>query len=164
MKLLKVAVDGKNLRITNIPPFLAGSLLRLGEILAQRDHPDVRGRIFPTPTDDAGINEDWSAYVGPELRHLFVSAGETVTRDLASLQPDSTAPAGQRLTIPVAHRDAWFSAINEARLILGERFGVTEKDMDRGDLDPDVPKDVALAQIHVLAWLLELLVASTRKE
>lgn len=163
MKLLNVAVDGKNLRITNIPPFLADSLLCLGDILAQRDHPQVRDRIFPAPTDDAGINEDWAAYVGPDLRHLFVSAGETVARDLANLQPEPAAPDHHHLTIPVAHRDAWLSAVNEARLIIGEKFGVTEKDINRDDLDPDVPKDVALAQIRILAWLLELLVKSTKQ-
>jgi hypothetical protein len=50
------------------------------------------------------------------------------------------------------------SALNQARLILGELFSVTESDMDKADLDLEQPKDLALFRIHILGYLLQLLV------
>ncbi len=52
------------------------------------------------------------------------------------------------------------SAINQARLILGEQFHVTEQDMVRRDIDPHRASDIALIRIHLLGWLLEVLVQS----
>jgi hypothetical protein len=50
------------------------------------------------------------------------------------------------------------SALNQARLILGELFGITESDMNKADLDLEQPKDLAIFRIHVLGYLLQLLV------
>jgi hypothetical protein len=51
------------------------------------------------------------------------------------------------------------SAVNQARLILGELHHVTEDDMDSADLDLRRPKDHALFQIHILGFLLQQLIA-----
>ncbi|MCX7887670.1 MAG: DUF2017 domain-containing protein, partial [Verrucomicrobiae bacterium] len=63
-----------------------------------------------------------------------------------------------RLCFPADHLNAWMSALNQARLILGERFEITEDDMNRPLLNPVKPKDAAVFQIHVLGYLLQLLV------
>jgi hypothetical protein len=50
------------------------------------------------------------------------------------------------------------SALNEARLILGERFQVTEDDMNAADFDVRTPKGLAIFRIHILGFLLQLFV------
>ena len=154
------AVDEKDIRISGIPPLLVFCLRELPHILEKRDTPDARGRLFATPTrDDPKINADWEQFMVPELRHLFVTAGETVGRDLAKLEEESAENHSCCITFAAAHLNAWMSAINEARLILGELFGVTEQDMNREDLDLEDPKQFAVLKIGALGWLLGHLIA-----
>ena len=68
------------------------------------------------------------------------------------------------MTFAAAHLNAWMSAINEARLILGELFDVTEQDMNREDLDLEDPKQFAVLKIGALGWLLGNLVAFANGE
>lgn len=152
------SVDGKHLRVNGIDPLLADCLQRLGEILPGRDTPAAHRRLFPVPSADRNLNAEWEKFVTPDLRHLFVSAGETVLRDLTALEPDPQHKRQFRVTFPAAHLDAWMSALNQARLILGEQSQVTEPDMERRDLDPRQAQDLGLIRIHVFGWLLQLLV------
>ena len=170
MNRLRVsAVDEKHIRISGIPPLLVFCLRELPHILEKRDTPDARARLFPAPTtlagkpsptcDDAKINADWEQIIVPELRHLFVASGETVGRDLAKIEEESAKTHSCRVTFAVVHLNAWMSAINEARLILGELFDVTEQDMNREDLDLEDPKQFAVLKIGALGWLLGHLIA-----
>jgi hypothetical protein len=159
MSTLRVEAAGpKHLRLAGIPPAVADSLQQLATILAQRDTPAARRRLHPPPTADAPANAEWDSLITPDLRHLFVSAGETVTRDLTGLEPDPAMRAALRVTFPAEHLAAWMSALNQARLILGERHQVRAADMDRTDLDPRAARDLALRQIHLLGYVLEMLV------
>jgi hypothetical protein len=154
------AVGEKHIRINGIPPVLVFCLRELPHILEKRDTPDASARLFATPTrDDPKINADWEQIIVPELRHLFVSAGETVGRDLASLEEESAKTHSCRVTFAVVHLNAWMSAINEARLILGELFDVSEQDMNRENLDLEDPKQFAILKIGALGWLLGHLIA-----
>jgi hypothetical protein len=156
---LRVAMaDEKHLRITGMDPLLADCLLRLEEILEQRDAPSPQRRLYPVPSTDRRVNEEWDQFVHPELRHLFVSAGETVAHDLTGITEDATQPGTFQLTFPAVHLPAWMSAINQARLILGAQFAVTEADMEARDFDPENLKHYALVKIHILGHLLHLLV------
>jgi len=144
--------DAKHLRIDGISPLLAMCLQELPAILEKRDSSAARHRLFPDPTRaDAKANDDWQQHVAPELRHLFVSAGETVVRDL-------TALTGETLTFPAEHANAWMSALNQARLILGELHEITDHDMDPDNLDPRIPKQRAVLLIHLYGYLLQLFV------
>ena len=151
--------DEKHIRISGIPPVLTVMLRELPEILELRDAPDAQARLFPNPTaKDENVNNEWRQLAGPELRHLFVSAGETVTRDLTALTADETAPDEHQVTFPVEHVNAWMSALNQARLILAAVHDIDDKDMSRTDLDPKRSKDVAALRIHLLGYLLHLFV------
>ena len=152
------SIDEKTVRLTGIAPLVADCLQNLDEILAQRDSPEVRQRLFPAPSTDDTINAEWEQYVGPELRHLFVTAAETVLRDLTALEADPQREKYFRVAFSSSHLDAWMSAINQARLILGEKFHIAEKEMDRHDLDLNREPDLALIRIHLLGWLLTVLV------
>ena len=151
--------DEKHIRISGIPPVLALMLRELPEILELRDSPDAQARLFPNPTaEDQTVNDEWREVTGPELRHLFVSAGETVARDLTALAADETAAEEHQVTFPVEHVNAWMSALNQARLILAAIHNIRDKDMNRTDFDPTSSKDVAALRIHLLGYLLHLFV------
>ena len=145
------APDAKHLRIDGIDSLLGMCLQELPAILEKRDSPAVRQRIFPNPSSDAKANNDWQQHVTPELRHLFVSAGETVVRDLTGLDAGT-------LKFQAEHANAWMSALNQARLILGELHHITDADMEAGDLDPRDPKQRAVLLIHIYGMLLQLFV------
>jgi hypothetical protein len=152
-------VDAKHIRISDIEPFLADCLQGLGEILEQRDSPKAHERLFPNPTaSDDAANAEWQQQTTPEMRHLFVSAGETVVRDLTALKPDEHETALFAVTFPAEHVNAWMSALNQARLILGEMFSVTEADMNATNLDVRSEKTLAIVRIHLLGYLLQLFV------
>jgi hypothetical protein len=153
------ALGEKHIRISGIPPVLAAMLRELPEILELRDSPDARARLFPNPTpDDDKVNNEWQQLAGPELRHLFVFAGETVARDLTALEVDGDDPEAHQVTFPVEHVTAWMSALNQARLILAEVHKLDETDMNRTDFDPESPKHRAALRIHLLGYLLHLFV------
>ncbi len=153
-------VDPSTLRFIALPPFFADCLLRLGEILSQRNHPDIARRLFPAPSDDEPFNAEWRVMIAPELRHLFVEAGEMVLGDLAALEPEGHWAHTFRVVFPAAHADAWMSALNEARLILGEQFGLREEDLDHpmSKFNPNNARHMAIARVWALGYLLELLV------
>jgi len=151
-------VNEKTVQLTGLDPLVADCLQRLAEILAHRDAPAARHRLSPKPSADAAFNAEWEQFVAPDLHHLFVSAAETVLRDLTALETDPQQPNVFRVAFPTVHRDAWMSAINQARLILSAQFHVTDQAMERRDLDPRRATDVALVRIHLLGWVLEMLV------
>ena len=160
MSLLRVQpVDSKTIRISGIEPFLADCLETLGQTLELRDSPRVSHRLFPPPTaDNDRANEEWRKYAGPELRHLFVSAGETVLRDLTGLKPEETTPPSYEVSFSAAHANAWITSLNQARLILGELYHVTEEDMSRTRFDVNDDRTLAIVRIHLLGYLLHLFV------
>ena len=160
MTNLRVQLFGeKHIRISGIPPILVVMLRELPEILELRDSPDARDRLFPDPTAaDETANEEWRQVAGPELRHLFVSAGETVARDLTALTVDKSGSEEHQITFPVEHVNAWMSALNQARLILAAVHGIDDKAMNRTEFDPKSPKDLAALRIHLLGYLLHLFV------
>ena len=50
------------------------------------------------------------------------------------------------------------SALNQARLILGEQLHVTDREMERRTFDPKSAADLELVRMHLLGWVLEVLV------
>jgi uncharacterized protein DUF2017 len=152
-------LDEKHVCISGLSTMLAVMLREMPEILELRDRPDVSTRLFPSPTKaDEKINKEWQQMVSPELRHLFVSASETVTRDLTAMAGDNGDPEVYEVTFPVEHVNAWMSAINQTRLILAEIHKIDEEDMEHRDFDPQNPKHLAALRIQLLGYLLHLFV------
>jgi hypothetical protein len=112
----------------------------------------VRGRLFPRayldPTAEDAERE-WRDLVHPELVRGRMDA---LDRLLVSLDA-APAPTPGRGTVVVPLDDdavgALLSVLNDARLALGTRLGVTE-DTDYDDLDPSDPRAPGLA---AYAWL-----------
>jgi hypothetical protein len=149
-------VNHKHLRISGIHPLLAACLQELPVILEWRDKPQAHDRLFPAPTaTDEAANRDWHETVTPELRHLFASAGEIVSRDLTQLKPSPRQAGYKTLTIPLAHVPAWMNALNQARLILAALHGLDEIDMNLAYDTLDARKAPAVVRVDVFGILLE---------
>lgn len=152
-------LDEKHVRIGGLTTMLALMLREIPEVLELRDGPDARARLFPSPTAaDEKINKEWQQMVSPELRHLFVSATEIVTRDLTAMTGNKEDPELYEVVFPVEHFSAWMSALNQTRLILAEVYKIGEEEMEQRDFDPQNPKHLAVLRIQLLGYLLHLFV------
>ena len=153
MNDLRVTRDGSGeIQIRGLGGVLLQSLYGLPEILREREQVGVRDRLFPDPvSNDDRLNSEWHETMDTDLHYLFASAEVTVVRDMATLSCGS-------IVFPEAHFEAWLSALNQARIILGELYSVDEKDMSPEDIHPENERDQALLQIHIYGYLLQLLV------
>ena len=119
----------------------------------------ARGRIFSAPTAgaDPQADREWSEEVEPEMRELFNSHVEVVAADLAAI-----IQVGKKSTlgIPEGHARAWIHTLNQARLALGARHGVTDDDT-AGRRQPRGPKAFAIMQIDFYGMLLSMLLDRT---
>ncbi len=150
--------DGK-LVVRGVDPWLADILLEVPDLLGPDQPPEVERRLFPKPSDDERILEDWSRLVAPELFALLASAREIVADDLALLSRTTTGPGTGRLEIPRIHVNAWISALNAARLAISTRHGIEETDM-REERQPSEwsVREEAIAKTHLLGWIQGLLI------
>jgi hypothetical protein len=152
--------SGGGLCFHGLTPLCADTLLRIPGWLASED-PAVRRRLLPAVSDDQETQAQWRRYAGTELEHLFLTRGEIVQKDLASLKRDGVLH--WKLTIPAPHASAWLAALNGARLALFELEGLKAEDMDqhrRGG--GDERKELALARIDLMAWMQELMLRAGR--
>lgn len=102
--------------------------------------PEGRARLFPPPLNenDAILEEDflddWKEFVVDEMEDQFTSDVRTLRSDLEKAKPhrknEGEAIAQQRLTVPLAHAPAWFSALNQARLMLDARYKFHDEQND----------------------------------
>jgi Domain of unknown function (DUF2017) len=111
-------------------------------------------RLFPNGyTDDPEASADFRRYTEPGLRDAKRTAARTA---LATLDE----PAAKRVLTP-EEAEAWLRALNDTRLVLGERLGITE-DWDElveglSDEDPRLPLFFVYDR---LTYLQEMLVQS----
>ena len=142
---------------------------------------DADDRIAGVTGSGNGPDAPWDAGADPVLERLFPRAyleAEDVERDaeyhqlvhddllqekLANLDVvTSTLDRGtlslRRWTVDLTEEEAgsWLGALNDLRLALGVRLGITE-DFD-GDIDPSDPQAPALSVLSYLGWLEENLV------
>ncbi|MHC4224861.1 MAG: DUF2017 family protein [Planctomycetota bacterium] len=150
--------------LADLAPWFVSILLELPGLLSDDQTDEVKERLFPLPSDDVEGQEEWRRYVHPDLFALIASAREIVERDLAGFEPmDSESPlAGWRLPIPAKHVSAWISALNAGRLNLGSAHSIESEDMDESEFtDETLPLDekrVAVAKIHLLGWLQQMII------
>lgn len=152
--------DDDQVRLSGIDWVTAACLLEVPNILPLSKSGPARDRLFQKlSATDSKLNEDWHNLVTPELEALFAEAGEILAKDIEPLATEATSLKPRALTFSIAHLNAWMSALNQARLILGAQHDVTESDMDEREFgDPDNHKQQAVLRIHVLGYLVQLLV------
>lgn len=117
-----------------------------------KDDREGQARLYPLPVsskDQLGEGEfleDWKEYVVDELNTQFASDVGTLLADMDALETEKEEPEMKyRLTVPLEHGNAWFSTLNQARLLLDQQYVLHpggeefEPDTDAamiGDVDP----------------------------
>jgi hypothetical protein len=124
--------------------------LQLREVFDAPPGDPGAARLFPhaylDPTEEAAEAE-YAAMVLPDLLRQRLDALDLVTASFVR-----AVPAGEWLEIALAPDEvaAWLGVLNDLRLVLGTRLGVSE---DEHDLEPDDPNATPWAIYH---WLTHL--------
>lgn len=133
-----------------LPPeerdLLRGLPGQLRSMLGDEPEDPALRRLFPPAYTDAPDHE-------AEYRQLM--GDELVEKHLSALTVLEETAEAERLTEEQAN--AWLSALNDLRLVLGTRLDVSE-DMLADEVDPSDPEAPALALYAYLSWLQEQLV------
>lgn len=156
-----------------------------GEFFSEK----TKERLFPSPISPevlvdeemATQAEDWDEYVRPDLEDSFSQARELVDSDLQNasliepsefLSPEQMAewqgdfPQLRRVSVPIDHTDSWYSALNQARILLNEEHDVAdsgdrlllhaEMEGDPAELDQD--RILLLAQYELFSAIQMMLI------
>ncbi len=148
------------LEIAEIDPFLAELLRQIPESAKTDGSEPAQARLFsrPAAAGESEICAEWKVYVQPELRRLFRHATETVSADLKPLDGQAKPFANCSLRIPLAHAEAWLSALNQARLVIAARYGFTEAELGDQYRSPiGSRRDLSLFQINFYGFLQEFI-------
>ncbi len=96
------------------------------------DSPEGRARLFPRPVSEKDelregeFLEDWTEFVTDDLETQFASDVGVILDDLDNAVPQRStkenAEPRLRLDVPLDHAGAWFSALNQARLMLDQKY------------------------------------------
>lgn len=108
----------------------------------------VLARLLPDGyRDDPDAALEFRRFTESSLRSAKVQAAKTLLETLP--------PGGGKVKLSTEHAEAWLRSLNDVRLALGVRLGVTE---DLGELDSDAsPEDPRFAYIlFIYHWLAEL--------
>ena len=118
---------------------LAGLCEELRGLIESND--EAARRLFPPAyRDDLCANAEYDRLVRGELAAGRLEALRTVEATLAASELDERELA------------AWCGTLNDLRLVLGERLGVTE-DLYEGRIDPRDPRAPDLTLYGWLTWL-----------
>lgn len=91
----------------------------IGTATTTPDDPAL-ARLFPDGyTDDSEASADFRRYTEPGLRAAKREALQTALETLGD--------GGEKVTLTSEQAEAWLRALNDTRLVLGERLGVTEE-------------------------------------
>lgn len=132
--------------LSRLNPWELNTLRSVPQLADPAGVKELEARLYPPPAVagdiDARMAEDWAEFVVPELRDRFRSAIGIMAADVAAAAPDvprrltgrsgserpDEEPGGKpplaRLTIPPDHVESWYLAMNQARLIMVERFDI----------------------------------------
>lgn len=120
------------------------------------EHGDVEisRRLYPPAYDDADADAEFRRLIGDDLRDERLRALDTFA---ASLDGGVSGRLGWSVELDAASADAWLSAVNDARLVLGCLLGISDE--GRWETGPD-EDSAASVVLYYLGWLQEELVAA----
>jgi Domain of unknown function (DUF2017) len=150
---------GSAIEFAEIEPLEQELLWQIVSVFEAPPDPSVEDRLFSAPANETETEflSDWSDYVQPELRRLFLSARTLVKEDLGALQQGKGRRS--RLKFPVEHGEAWLNTLNQARLALAARFHFTEAELSSHKLPRAFTKrDLVLVQINFYAAIQERII------
>lgn len=148
-----------DIEFSDIEPIEADLLRQVPAVCESGEHGPSEERLFSKPADagETQFLNDWDEYVRPELRHLFLSAKNTVSEDLSKM---ASGPGKLgRFVVPRAHSDAWLNALNQARLILATKFNFTDRELSLHERPKWFSRrDMVLQQINFYAEIQERII------
>ena len=114
---------------------------------AERPDDPALARLFPDAyLDDAEASGEFRRFTERTLRESKVAHATTALETLRR--------SGEKVTLSGDEADAWLGALNDVRLALGTRLGITEEGMaELAELPDDDPR---AATFHVYDWLTYL--------
>ncbi len=129
---------------------------QLRSVLAQREVDPVLERLFPPgylEPEDAERDTEYRRLVHDDLLNEKLANLDVLTSTLAR-----GSMSVRRWTVDLSEEEAlaWLGVLNDLRLALGVRLGITE-DFD-GDVDESDPRAAGLHLLSYLGWLEEHLV------
>jgi Domain of unknown function (DUF2017) len=141
----EMAADEERDALPGSPDALVAQL-GLGRSAELPDDP-VLARLLPDAyRDDPEASGEFRRYTEQDLRSGKVAAARTVLATLPS--------AGGRVALSEPEAQAWLRALNDVRLALSVRLGVTEEfDAEVAEIDADDPRS---AYVWVYQWLAYL--------
>jgi hypothetical protein len=110
-------------------------------------------RLFPAAyPDDPAAAAEFRRYTQPDLRAARRKRLAVVIESLASFSGNG------RQRLDAAQSQSWLGALNDLRLVLGTRLGITEDDQEAvGRIAPEDPLAEYLALYYYLGYLQETL-------
>ena len=161
---MEICRHNEVLEIRELDPFLGALLRQIPESVEPTDSTAAEERLFSAPAgaEEKEFRDEWKLYVVPELRRLFQSATEIVRQDLEQLHCTKKPFANCTLRIPLAHADAWLSALNQARLVIAASYNFTESELCDHFRSPfGSRRDLGLFQVNFYGFLQEFIVRET---
>jgi hypothetical protein len=155
-------------------------------------------RLFPSPlapevlADVGTISqmEDWEELIRPELEEIFASARTVVESDLSECQTYTfeeddeedpfreeleelglpvDLPELRRVIVPFEHTEAWYSTLNQARLLMNEEFDLAtaeERHLAK-TLGPEIvgsDRLLLIAQYELYSFIQSILVEKVMQD
>ena len=162
---MEISRKGEALQISDLDPFLAELLRQIPASTNSEGVPDAEARLFSRPSAEQEICGEWKNYVEPELRRLFRSSTQTVVEDLAQLNGNEKSLRNRSLTIPFEHADAWLNALNQARLVIAEKYKFSDEELNDHDRSPiGSRRDLSLFQVNFYGFLQEFILREMERQ
>jgi len=122
--------DGEGLTLESVSESELAMLRAVRDAADPASCPEAEKRLFPESVegkDDEAFDAaaDWKEFVVPDLRTQFHEALDQFESDLKRARKKRIGLlARYQVDIPMSHVEQWFSALNQARLVLQEKFGL----------------------------------------
>jgi len=142
--------------LEEMTPFELALLAGVPEAADPNGSDKAAGRLYPTPltakaqNDDAeraaAFLKDWKEFVQPGLEDRFqghlaaffddlglareISASPPAPNKIGLEEPSVERGPTFELTLPDAHAEHWFSALNQARLVLSQRYELDSEEAE----------------------------------
>ena len=155
---MEICRESEALLVSDLDPFLAELLRQIPSSTNPEGATTAEDRLFSRPSTEKEICAEWKSYVEPELRKLFRSATETVAADLAQLNGNEKSLRNRTLRIPFEHADAWLNTLNQARLVIAEKYKFSDEELNDHERSPiGSRRDLSLFQVNLYGFLQEFI-------
>jgi hypothetical protein len=153
-------VSAETIEVSAIGSIESFVLWRLAAAADPTGSAAAEDRLASSPTGgrEPEMDEEWRENVLPDLKVLFASAVEIVQHDLLRSWLSPGTETGLR--IPVSHIEAWLLALNQARLALAARHGLTEELIEQRLPNDLQPQTIARLFVDFFGQLQHLLLAA----